>query len=88
MTDDDIDAFMENVDFERFYRETYERLKIGDRVQILLERFEKGTVIDKHFGMGYWTNEPFIDVLLDSGKIIERHRCYSCCYPRFDWIDA
>lgn len=73
------------------YQATYDRLKIGDRVQISIGvTFQKGTVIDKHLLCGIEPNaynQIFMDVLLDTGDIVERFRCYTLFYPRFDWLD-
>lgn len=79
------------INLEEAYQATYDRLKIGDRVQISVGvTFQKGTVIDKHLfrivGEGTY-NQVFMDVLLDNGDIVERFRCYTLFYPRFDWLD-
>ena len=78
------------MDFETAYRETYDRLRVGDNVQILTDvRFQRGIVIDKHFfridEQGSY-NQVFMDVLLDNGDVIKMFRCYSLFYPRFDWL--
>lgn len=67
-------------------REEYNSLSIGQRVQILRIMFQPGTLVDKYIEGTGWDTKLFIDVLLDTGEMVEHYSCYSGFYPKYDKI--
>lgn len=85
-----------DINLQEAYQETYDQIKIGGRVQIMSSEGRKitwvfGTVMDKHmsnFLGNRWGTypQPFVDVLLDTGEVIEKYQCYALFYPRIDFF--
>jgi hypothetical protein len=80
----------DGLDPTEFYKRMYDGLKIGQRVRINHppKKYSKGMIVDKYLEKVYDQGcpEPFIDVLLDDGEMVEMFRCFNLAYPRFDKI--
>jgi len=86
----------DEMNFEEMYKEVFQDIKIGCRVKIMVSEdrrieWKSGTVMDKHlsnFLGNKWAayHQPFIDVLLDDGEVIEKYQCYALFYPRIEFL--
>lgn len=78
--------FNAEFDYDAGIRATYNSLKIGNRIQILMgNKFKPGVIRDKYFEADVHL-KVFIDVILDDKSVIEHYNCYSGFYPRYDLI--
>ena len=79
------------IDFDTLYQETYDKMLIGQRININIftdGKFSNGVIMDKHLQpvLGRACKGFVIDVLLDNGDIVEMFECYAAFYPRFQLL--